>query len=1236
MKVLLLDDNISDAELVIVSLRQLKDVQIIHIKSFKDFKAGFTPGVYSAIISDYNLFDGYGDEVLDYVKKLDTEIPFIIISGSLGDEKAVSLLKQGATDYVLKDNLDKLPLALTRALKESEIKAAQKLGNQKLFESEEKLRSINYNSPDIMNSINRDGVITYSNRYLNGHEEETVIGHDVMEFVPEEFRKTYKEYFRNAFKGIPQEFEMKGYSDHFKSAWYRVRMAPEHINGKINSILVISTDITLRKAAIIREEVVNNISNELNKDISTTQFLQRIRLELGRIFPTDSFYVSTFDKEKDELTFIFQYIDNEPDPEIPHSRVNGNGLSEFVIKTKNGLLLEGDKIVTFQQSRGIFIHMDKTQAWLGVPIMFEKEVMGVIAALSFSNTQAFTLKDKDLLTFVGSLVGAFIARKRSAGQLKDSQVKWDSLVRNSGDIILTTSKEGNINYINKVVHGFEEKRRILGDFVGQEFETLVNEKDVKLVSKRIKACIKHKETASFIMQGKFSGHYYDCTSTPLMQENKFQGLIIILKDITELMQAQNSIRESEEKYRSVVQDQTEYIVRWKPNGEIIFANQSYLNFAGLTLEELYNRNYHSMVPDKEKKRFNTKIGSLTVKNPVKTDSHHSTHPERGNFWHEWIDRAFFDKNGKVMEYQSVGRDITIQKNAELEIRKSENKYKSLFQRMHEGLLVSNEEGIIKLVNFQFAGMLGYEEDELIGKNGYHLLLDPQERDRLRSKLNDRKIGISESYESKLITKTGELLLVSLSSSPMYDEDGKFEGVMSIVTDISERIASEIKLKLSYNEIRNLERISNAVIQGRSLTEISGIILEGLANITGILSSRLYLLDAETGSLHTLCETMDDALLSNLDKKPGLKLNSINHDIEKDSMFMELIEKKKSIISTNEKEIGELMIAYPGRTASKDLNHWIRNQMNIRTFGVLPIIADDVVLGLITFTSVEELLEMEKKIIVRFSQHAGAAIAKKKTEEELGKYKINLEKIVEERTKKLNELNEELEAFNYSVSHDLRTPVRAIDIYRGLLAHELKESPLLQYVNQIEKCVHEMNELIKSLLEFSKMSKAPITIEAVDLNALVVQCFEKQKKHENAPNTKLKIDKLPVILADNKLLTIVINNLISNAVKYSNKQKKPLVEVGYTEAEKNFVIYIKDNGVGFNNKLAGKLFKPFSRLHHGDEFKGTGAGLAIVERILRRHHGKIYAESEMNKGAVFYFTLPKKFDHIPYEKEINYH
>jgi PAS domain S-box-containing protein len=817
------------------------------------------------------------------------------------------------------------------------------------------------------------------------------------------------------------------------------------------------------------------------------------------------------------------------------------------------------------------------------------------------------------------------------------------------------------------------------------------------------------------------------------------------------IEATRKLRESEEKYRSVVDDQTEYIVRWKPDGTILFANKSYLDFVELTESELLKKNYFSLIPKAEKDRFSDKIASLTIDSPVSIDSHQSSRGKQGMFWHEWVDRAFFDKD-EIREYQSVGRDITLHKRAEFKIRRneefkesilsalfssigvidkngliistnkkwedfaqsdnvtliktgvgsnyidacnnsikngdklasralagirsilssnedlfeleyncdwenekkwfqirvtpligdnrgaviahsdvtnqkvqqqqiveSEMRYRSLFEKMHEGLFVSSTSGKITMVNRQFVKMIGYSESELLGENS-QLILGKNETDQTVQEF-------AESNEVRMIKKNGESIYVNLSTSPLYDGEGKFDGTMSIVSDITERKSAEKKLNISYSEIKTFEKISNAVIQGKSVPEISAIILKGLSYYSGVTASRLYMIEGEIQSPEMITELFDETFRTRLKAMKGLKLIGINEDISEESGLMSILKEKVPLITSEPEKIRELITSYSTNINFQNIRSILKNDLDINTIGVLPVVSNDVIVGIIVFTSFDILEDIEKQSIVRFSQHAGAALGKRKTEEELSRYKVNLENIVAERTNKLNELNQELEAFNYSVSHDLRTPVRAIDIYRGLLAEELQDSKLIKYVNQIEKCTLEMNELIKSLLEFSKMTNAPITIEAVNLTDMVTRCFEKQKMHENVPSAVLKLEQLPVVLADNKLLNIVINNLLSNAVKYSSHREEPLIEVGSTDSEKNYIIYVKDNGVGFNSKLSSKLFKPFSRLHHGNQFKGTGAGLAMVDRILRRHNGKIYAESAVDKGAIFYFTLPKQFDHL---------
>ncbi len=1036
MRILIIDDNISDTELAKLALKGMPKLEFTCVSDLKKFKGIFKPDLFDAVLSDYNLSGALGTDVLEYVRSLDAEIPFIIISGALGEEKAVDILRQGATDYVLKENLKKLPLALSRALTEAANKKAEKLAN-------EKLRSINFNSPDFMNTVDRNGTITYSNRFIEGFNEGDIIGENVMKFVPVEWREKYNEHFAKALKGIPQIFEMEAYGKNWTPAWYTIRMAGEETGGKINSVLIISTDITLRKEAQIREEVVSNISQELNKDISVDEFLQKIRLELGRVFPTDNFYVSSYNKKRDELTFIFQYIDDEPDPGVPHSRISGNGLSEYVIKTKKSLLLLGDTIFDFQKKKGIIAHIEDTCSWMGVPVMREQEVLGVVAVLSFTDKGAFKEKDKELLTFVGSQIGAFMGHKEASEKLKDSQFKWDSLVKNSDDVILTVSTDRDINYINKLPANFKPLGLGFNKLIGEKFETMVAEKNREMVLQKLEESLGENIASSFIMEGGITGNYYNCTATPLVQEGKPQGLIIIMKNITELIEAQNKIIESEEKYKSVVQDQTEYIVRWKPTGEILFANQSYLDFSESSIEDLHQTNYFSLVPSNERKRFEKKIKTLDKTNPVQIDSHQTSRGKTGNYWHEWVDRAFFDEKGKVIEYQSVGRDITRQKEAELEIRKSEEFIQSILSALISGIAVIDKDGVIISTNETW--------NSLQSSNVGGLL----------------KVGMGANYLDMCtkMVKAGD------------------ETVMSALIGIQEVLAGK-------RELFELEYRSNS-------------------------KGRWFLMR----------------------------------------------------VSPFKSDEGGAVIAHYDITE------------------------------------------------------------KKQKEEELRDYKNKLEDLVESRTAKLNEVNLELEAFNYSVSHDLRTPIRAIDIYTGLLSQELESTELHQYVQQIVRCTKEMNDLIKALMEFSKMNKAPISIEKIHLNDFVYHAFEKQKEFENVPNAVLKMNGMPVVLADNKLLNIVFNNLLSNAIKYSSKKKTPTVEVGYAETDEKYVIYIKDNGAGFNSQLSEKLFKPFSRLHHGEEFKGTGAGLAIVERIIRRHHGTIYAEAEVDKGAVFYFTLPKKYEHI---------
>jgi two-component system, sensor histidine kinase and response regulator len=222
------------------------------------------------------------------------------------------------------------------------------------------------------------------------------------------------------------------------------------------------------------------------------------------------------------------------------------------------------------------------------------------------------------------------------------------------------------------------------------------------------------------------------------------------------------------------------------------------------------------------------------------------------------------------------------------------------------------------------------------------------------------------------------------------------------------------------------------------------------------------------------------------------------------------------------------------------------------------------------------------------------------------------------------LNKELESFTYSVSHDLKAPLRAMDSYAAILKEDYENilnEEGRRLLNNIRKNSEKMGNLINCLLDLSRLGKKEIVKSKIDMNVLVRGVLEELCTNGIGQKLQLNIYDLPSIDGDIELLKRVFINLLSNAIKYSAKKDTPIVEVGAEVKDQESIFYVKDNGVGFDMNYKNKLFGVFQRLHDANEFEGIGIGLAIVERIVLRNGGKVWAESELNKGATFYFSLP---------------
>jgi light-regulated signal transduction histidine kinase (bacteriophytochrome) len=249
----------------------------------------------------------------------------------------------------------------------------------------------------------------------------------------------------------------------------------------------------------------------------------------------------------------------------------------------------------------------------------------------------------------------------------------------------------------------------------------------------------------------------------------------------------------------------------------------------------------------------------------------------------------------------------------------------------------------------------------------------------------------------------------------------------------------------------------------------------------------------------------------------------------------------------------------------------------------------------------------------------------RVQRELMNLNAELEQGVKKRTAQLHAANQELEAFSYTVAHDLRGPLQQLsgfaDLLQGRAAKSL-DADAVQYLDFIKQSVWRMSGLIDALLDFSRAERVDLRKSMVNVEQLVKEVLQELRHQTEGMDIVWNLGPLPEVYADQSMLRLAILNLLSNAIKFSRGQTPAKIEIGSTIEENDVVVFVRDNGVGFDMKEADKLFGVFQRLHTTNEFEGTGIGLASVQRIIHRHGGRTWAEGRVGEGATFWFSVPK--------------
>jgi PAS domain S-box-containing protein len=586
----------------------------------------------------------------------------------------------------------------------------------------------------------------------------------------------------------------------------------------------------------------------------------------------------------------------------------------------------------------------------------------------------------------------------------------------------------------------------------------------------------------------------------------------------------------------------------------------------------------------------------------------------------------------------------------------------IIESNNDAIIGKTLEGTILTWNPGAEKQYGYPADEVIGKS-VSIIVPPDKADELAEIL--KRIGRGErfeNFETERLTKDGRRLNVSLTISPILDEGGKVIGASTIAHDITERKKAEAELILANKELifQNEEkekRAAELVVANRELVYQNEEKEKRAAELVVANKELVYQNEEKEKRAAELVVANKELVFQNKEKEKRAaelavankelafqkkKIRKLNTELEtivekRTAQLQETIELNQKMIETSSLGIfacradGPCVIANPAvarisgapldtmlQLNFRELESWKKNGLFDKAEAALAtgkeqrveshltaIFGKDAWLNyyFTTFTSNGELhfLMMVEDITER--KQADQAL--------------------QQRTAQLEAANKELEAFSYSVSHDLRSPLRAIDGFSRILLEEY--APQLpaeasRYLDLVRSNTQKMGELVDDLLAFSRLGRQPLKKQSLSPEGIVRESLEDLSPEQAGRQVEIVLGALPDCEADPALLKQVFVNLISNALKFTRQRDVAHIEIGSEEKDGRPAYYVRDNGVGFDMQYVGKLFGVFQRLHRAEDYEGTGVGLAIVQRIVSRHGGRAWAEAELDKGATFYFTL----------------
>jgi PAS domain S-box-containing protein len=741
-------------------------------------------------------------------------------------------------------------------------------------------------------------------------------------------------------------------------------------------------------------------------------------------------------------------------------------------------------------------------------------------------------------------------RARMTQALKESEENISKAFRAIPEAVsIATLKDGIFLEVNDsflVLNGYS-REEVIGH-TAKDLNIWVNSID-RYRTKQLMEKQSHFVNEEFILRRKSGETHNVLLSADVINFNGKPCILTIGYDITERRRAEEALRDSEEKFHSIVEHGNDGIA-FIQDGMVHYCNSMMLEIVGYTMEEVIGKPFLNYIAPEHKDMITGMYRKRLAGERVPDRYELNMLAKGGRKIYTEVSASLITIKQNKVDIAIV-RDITQRKKAEAVLADEATRRRILIEQSSDGIVILDQDGKVYEANQRFADMLGYTMDEMKQLHVWDWEVDTAREFHLN---NIRTLDdAGDHFETIHRRKDGTTYNVEISTNGAIFAGQKL--IFGVCRDITARKQMEQQLRESEEKFSKVfHETPQLIAVSRSDTNIYIDVNDSFVKTTGYTREEL-----------------------------------IGHSVYEINMFVypeeqqEIIQLAKKYGYIKNKECSF-------RMKYGEIRSWLCSTVTININNVPCAIASAIDVT-------------DRKIAT----------------EELKRANIELQ----HSTAQLQATNKELESFSYSVSHDLRSPLRSIDGFSQALLEDYTaklDEKGQDYLNRLRGASQKIGDLIDGLLKLSRLTRSEIHPEKVDLGMLAKEIVSRLQETDPKRHVKISIGNNLVANGDPQMVRVLLENLLGNAWKFTSKTRNAQIELGKGGNGENNTFFIKDNGAGFDMAFKDKLFAAFQRLHQTNEFPGTGIGLATVQRIINRHGGTIRAEGEVNKGATFYFSL----------------